>query len=217
MLKKNWFIFAIILIYILFLCKDGIIGLFDNTKALENKVYEEKLKFYQEEYASMQSLLDVYYDLDVVYSRLITRDIYAFYEEITIGKGSSDGLSNQDLVVSEDGVIGLLNKVSTNSSTVMLLTNSSISLSVKINGAYGILSSTDNTIVVQNIKLNQDIAVGDAVYTSGLTSIPGDMLVGYVSDIKTDSLGLEYLIEVTAAANIDYIQYVAIFKTGEDA
>lgn len=217
MLKKNWFIFAIILIYILFLCKDGIIGLFDNTKALENKVYEEKLKFYQEEYASMQSLLDVYYDLDVVYSRLITRDIYAFYEEITIGKGSSDGLSNQDLVVSEDGVIGLLNKVSANSSTVMLLTNSSISLSVKINGAYGILSSTDNTIVVQNIKLDQDIAVGDAVYTSGLTSIPGDMLVGYVSDIKTDSLGLEYLIEVKAAANIDYIQYVAIFKTGEDA
>ena len=44
MLRKNAFIIAIIFLYILFLCKDYLFGMVDNTKDLTEMVYDERLK-----------------------------------------------------------------------------------------------------------------------------------------------------------------------------
>ena len=83
-------------------------------------------------------------------------------------------------------------------------------MSVKINQSYGILTSVDNEIIVKNVKLDDEIKVGDFVTTSGLTSVPGEILVGKVSEIKTDTLGLEYILEVDAVAYLQDISYVAV-------
>ena len=68
----------------------------------------------------------------------------------------------------------------------------------------------DNEIIVKNVKLDDEIKVGDFVTTSGLTSVPGEILVGKVSEIKTDTLGLEYILEVDAVAYLQDISYVAV-------
>ena len=134
----------------------------------------------------------------------------AFYDEIVIGKGSSDGVKKQDLVINELGVIGIVKDVNKHSSIVELLTNSDLELSVKINNSYGILESSDKEIIVKNIKLDQEITVGDDVYTSGLTKIPGDIYIGKVKEIKKDNLELEYIIKVDAINYLEDITYVAV-------
>ena len=48
------------------------------------------------------------------------------------------------------------------------------------------------------------------VYTSGLTSIPGDILVGSVKEIRTDGLELEYILDVESATYLQDIRYVAV-------
>lgn len=213
MLKKNWFLIAILVLYLLFLCKDLILGFFDNTSDLTQMIYDEKLEYYKEEYESMQEILGISYDYNIIYSKVLLREIYAFYDEVTIGKGSSDGIKTQDLVVNERGVVGVVKSAGENSSVVSLLTNPDTSLSVKINDSYGILTSVDNTIIVKNIKLNQEINVGDAVYTSGLTGIPGDIFIGYVTSIQTDSLELEYILKVDSIAHLQDIKYVAVLSS----
>ena len=211
MIKKNAYIIILLVIYLLFLCKDHLLGFLDNTDNLTSYIYDEKLEYYKEEYEDMQKLLNIeVLDYQAIYSKVILRDIYAFYDEITIGKGSYDGVSKGDLVVNEKGVIGLVKSVNNHTSIVELLTNSNIELSVKINQSYGILTSVDNEIIVKNVKLDDEIKVGDFVTTSGLTSVPGEILVGKVSEIKTDTLGLEYILEVDAVAYLQDISYVAV-------
>lgn len=213
MLKKNWFLIALLILYILFLSKDFIFGYVDNTDKLINVVTDEKLNYYQEEYKKMQKLLNInYYDYNVIYSKVVLRDIYAFYKEIVIGKGSNDGIKKQDIVINDLGVIGVVNEVNKNSSVVMLLTNSDTQLSVKINDSYGMLTSVDNKIVVKNIKLDKEIKEGDLVYTSGLTNIPGNVLVGKVISVAKDNLELEYIINVESASNLQNINYVAVIN-----
>ena len=211
MIKKNAYIIILLILYLLFLCQDHLLGFLDNTDNLMSSMYDEKLAYYQNEYEEMQKLLNIeVLDYQAIYSKVILRDIYAFYDEITIGKGSYDGVSKGDLVVNEKGVIGLVKSVNNHTSIVELLTNSNIELSVKINQSYGILTSVDNEIIVKNVKLDDEIKVGDFVTTSGLTSVPGEILVGKVSEIKTDTLGLEYILEVDAVAYLQDISYVAV-------
>lgn len=211
MIKKNAYIIILLILYLLFLCQDHLLGFLDNTDNLMSSIYDEKLTYYQNEYEEMQKLLNIeVLDYQAIYSKVILRDIYAFYDEITIGKGSYDGVSKGDLVVNEKGVIGLVKSVNKHTSIVELLTNSNIELSVKINQSYGILTSVDNEIIVKNVKLDDEIKVGDFVTTSGLTSVPGEILVGKVSEIKTDTLGLEYILEVDAVAYLQDISYVAV-------
>ena len=211
MIKKNAYIIILLILYLLFLCQDHLLGFLDNTDNLMSSIYDEKLAYYQNEYEEMQKLLNIeVLDYQAIYSKVILRDIYAFYDEITIGKGSYDGVSKGDLVVNEKGVIGLVKSVNNHTSIVELLTNSNIELSVKINQSYGILTSVDKEIIVKNVKLDDEIKVGDFVTTSGLTSVPGEILVGKVSEIKTDTLGLEYILEVDAVAYLQDISYVAV-------
>ena len=217
MLKKNWFIIAILILYLLFLVKDPVFGFLDNTHDLTNALYDEKLNYYKNEYENMKKMLTITYpDYSVIYSKVILRDIYAFNKEFTIGKGSRDGVQEQDVVVNEKGVVGIVKMANPNSSVVLLLTNPDIQLSVKINDSYGILTSVDEKIIVKNIKLNREIKEGDEVYTSGLTSIPGDILIGTVKNIDTDSLELEYILNVESVSYLEDISYVAVIHSWKE-
>lgn len=211
MIRKNAFIIGILILYLLFLSKDHLLGFFDNRDHLTNFIYDEKLEYYKEEYESMKELINIDVDdYSVIYSKILFRDIYAFYNELTIGAGSLDGVKHQDLVVNELGVVGVISEVNKHTSTVELITDPEMQLSVRIGESYGILTSIDNQIVVKNVKLSGEVNVGDSVFTSGLTSIPGNMLVGTVKKIKTDDLELEYILEVEATIQLNDISYVAI-------
>lgn len=216
MIKKNWFIIAILLIFILFLSKDHLLGFISNTKDLQEFIYDTKLEYYKEEYTEMQSLLNIpESDYEVTYGKIILRDIYEFYDEITINVGTNRGIKVQDLVINELGVIGVVKETHKNYSIVELLTNQDLELSVRVASSYGILSSKDEQIIIKNIKLNETIKVGDKVVTSGLTSIPKDMEIGTIKEIKKDNLELEYILEVESLARLEDINYVAVL-TGEN-
>ncbi len=215
MIKKNWFIIAILLIFILFLSKDHLLGFISNTKDLQEFIYDTKLEYYKEEYTEMQSLLNIpESDYEVTYGKIILRDIYEFYDEITINVGTSSGIKVQDLVINELGVIGVIKEAHKNSSVVELLTNKDMELSVRVGSSYGILSSKDEKIIIKNIKLNETIKEGDTVYTSGLTSIPKDIKIGTIKSISKDNLELEYILEVESLSRLEDINYVAILSGG---
>lgn len=213
MIRKNWFIIAILLIFILFLSKDHLLGFITNTKDLQKFVYDAKLEYYKQEYEDMQSLLNISSnDYQVTYGKIILRDIYEFYDEITINIGTNNGIKAQDLVINELGVVGVIKEAHKNTSIVELLTNKEMELSVKVGSSYGILSSQDEKIIVKNIKLNGNINIGDKVVTSGLTNIPKDIEIGTIKNIRKDDLELEYILEVESMSQLDNVNYVAVLS-----
>lgn len=213
MLKKKFFYIALIIIYLLYLTKDTLFGVISNLTILKETSTSEKESYYEQEYNNLSKLLEIKnYDYNIIYTKVLTRNIYDFFNKITIFKGAKDNLEVGDVVINELGLIGLISKVDENTSEVVILTNSNTNLSVKINDSFGILTAKDNTLLVKNIKLNKEIEVGASVYTSGLTQIPEGILIGTVKSVNKDNLELEYLIEITPSVDFYNLNYMGVIK-----
>ena len=149
MIRKNWFYISLIIIYLIFLTKDSFIGLINNKDdiakskcTLENnsiiKDYEKLLNF--------MNLTENKQEL--IYSKVITREIYEFYDKITITKNENDNIKKGDIVISEYGLIGTISKVNKNSCEVSLITSNDTNISVKVGESYGILYSKNHKLKI---------------------------------------------------------------------
>jgi rod shape-determining protein MreC len=213
-LKKNYFYIAILIIYILFLSKDTLLGLISNNFNLEDNVCSEKENYYKNEYEVLSNLVNLNINEEhITYSKVILRDIYEFYDKITISSGSNSNINVGDAVIFDEGLLGVIKNVYDNYSEVALITNESTNISVKIGNSYGILYAKSGKLYVKNIKLDGNINVGDEVLTSGLTKIPEGIKIGSVSKVEKDNLELEYLLEVEGVSNYQTIKYVGVISS----
>ncbi len=161
---------------------------------------------------------------DKVYmnATVVTRNIGYWYDEITIDKGSKNGIEKGMAVVNPKGLIGQITKVSNYSSTVKLLSNENmsdkISVKIKVNDGYvyGLISQYDsktNTYTVEGISENVDINKNADVVTTGMGTIfPSGLMVGKVEKVTTDNFDLSKVVEVKTAVNFDDLDYVTVLK-----
>ncbi len=209
--KKNFFYISLIIIYILYLTKDNLFALTSNLESLNNFTSDIKESYYEKEYQKLSNILKINPSaFNIEYSKVMLQNIYDFYNKLTINKGTNSNIEKGQAVINEKGLIGIINKVSNNSSEVNLITNPNTSISVKVNNSYGILTTKDNKLIVKNIKTNNEIKEGEQVFTSGLTDIPEGILVGTVKSVTKSSLELEYILEITSAIDIYNLSYVGV-------
>jgi rod shape-determining protein MreC len=209
--KKNFFYISLIIIYILYLTKDNLFALTSNLESLNNFTSDIKESYYETEYQKLSNILKINpSSFNIEYSKVMLQNIYDFYNKTTINKGTNSNIEKGQAVINEKGLIGIINKVSNNSSEVNLITNPNTSISVKVNNSYGILTTKDNKLIVKNIKTNNEIKEGEQVFTSGLTDIPEGILVGTVKSVTKSSLELEYILEITSAIDIYNLSYVGV-------
>lgn len=161
---------------------------------------------------------------DKVYlnATVVSRNIGYWYDEVIIDKGSKNGIEKGMAVVTPDGLIGQITKVSNYSSTVKLLSNENMSdkISVKIkvgdDYVYGLISMYDsktNTYTVEGISENVDIEKGADVVTTGMGTIfPSGLMVGTAQKVTTDNFDLSKVVEVKASVNFDDLDYVTVLK-----
>ncbi len=212
-MKNKLFILGLIIIYLVFLAKDSFFKFYNNWSSLNEELINIKDSFYKNEYVKLNEMLKLEaFNYEIVYSKMIFRDIYNFYDEITITKGSNDDIKVGNIVLNESGVIGVIKSVKNNYSEVFLLTNPEVNISVKVNDTYGILEGRDKRIVVKNIK-DAKVNIGDVVTTSGLTDIPEGLVIGKVKNIEKDNLDLEFILEIEPSVNINYLNYVGVVKS----
>ena len=139
-------------------------------------------------------------------SKVILHDPCIFFEEITILKGSEEGIKEEDVVVNERGLIGIISKVASHSSQVILLTNAKTQISVKVQNNYEILQTKEGNLFITDITSKEEILKDAIVYTSSFTSIPGDIPIGKVSSVSTSSLNQEILVEpFVDFGNLNYV------------
>lgn len=213
MIRKNWFYFALVLIYLLFLASDSFIGLLDNKESISNNYCTIENNNIAKEYEELLNLVNINKENSkLIYSKIIKREIFEFYDKITITKGSNDNIKKGDIVINEYGIIGVINKVYNHSSEVSLITNNDISISVKVGESFGMLYSKDHKLIIKNMKIDGTIKEGDEVITSGLTSIPEGIKIGKVKNIKKDELELEYILDIEGISlqNIKFVGVVSI-------
>lgn len=179
----------------------------------------------EKEIQELKDVLDLNRTLteyDTINSTILSRNKSYWFNTITIDKGSTSGIKKGMAVITKNGLIGKITKVSHNSSEVKLITSDDtkfkISISIKTNDVdnYAILNGYDRKeglIKATGIDKTTPINVGDNVLTSGLGSMfPGGIFIGNVEKIEKDKYDLSKTVYIKTKQNFNEIHYVTVLK-----
>lgn len=175
-----------------------------------------------EELKKINNISSTLSEFETIKAVVIERNKMYWFNTIVINKGSNEGIEKDMIVVSGDGLIGRVNKVSKNTSEVKLLTTSDINhkISVVIKkdnvNIYGIMSLYDNETnylkVTTTNKTNLDLT-NSFVYTSGMGGIfPSGILIGEVCEMSLDKYEVSKIINVKPSASFNDLKFVSVLK-----
>ncbi len=208
--KENY-LFLILFIILIF--KDS----FYNLLALKEVDYTPvECHNLKEDYNKLLEFneIDLIYESESFNTYIIYKDIYNYLSEITIRGGKDKNLNNNP-VIYDNTLVGVIKKVDNKTSTVKLLPNKDTKISVKIGDALGILEYQNGELIVRNISNYDNINLGDNIYTSGLGNINENIFVGEVSGISLDSKNIEKIVKVKYNLQIKDIDYVTVLKNNK--
>ena len=177
----------------------------------------------------LEKLLDVqnaFSDTKMISCSVIKRSSETWNQTVTVSAGSKQGVKENMLVRTSEGMVGLVSKVQTNTSIVALLTGENLinDVAVKMSLAdgstiEGVIQSYDvNRNEYRMSLFNNDASVtsGQAVATSGKGgNYPSGVLVGTVTEIERNDDSLISTVYVKPISNIQSFTYVVIMGNGD--
>jgi len=137
---------------------------------------------------------------------------------ITINVGSNSGIMRGMGVIAQNGIVGVVDKVSKNFSLVLPVINTRFVSSVEFrNKAFFGLMKWDGgnyqTVQINDIASHANIQLGDTVQTRGSSSIfPSEIPIGIVSSVEQEE-GENYLsVEALLFEDFGTLQHVQVVR-----
>ena len=195
----------------------------DQSKSyLIQKNKNESLEKEIEELKKQLELNSTLTEYTIENATITSRNKSYWFNTINIDKGSKNGIKKDQAVITSNGLIGKVSKVSFYSSEVKLLTsddlNFKVSISIKVDGEdnFAILNGYDNKkneFILRGVDKNANIKVGDDVFTSGLGGVfPSGIYIGKVERIINDKYDLSKTAYIKSNQDFNNIHYVTILK-----
>lgn len=158
--------------------------------SLENsllKAENAKLKKLEEENTSLREQIGTpIKDLKIkMTASVIGTGGFGTKNVLLIDKGSNDNVSQNDLVVVKDILIGKIINVSPKVSSVQLLSDPDSSIPVvTASGAEGILEGRfGSEVVLTNVLQSEDLVEKEVIFTSGKDNLPRNLVVGEIGKV----------------------------------
>lgn len=194
-------------------------GLREENKKLveENKMLRKKLfNNVQPTYSKIDST-DI--DYEVIRGRVINNSFADQRNYITINKGEKDSVVQDMGVITDKGILGIVENTSNNFSTVQSILNqkSNINAKIKDSNHFGSLvwENTEDYTVVQLIDIPRlvPLTVGDTIVTGAMSSIfPENIPIGTIKNFDLDNSKSFYFIDVELFNDMTNIGHVYIIK-----
>lgn len=178
------------------------------------KAENETLKQYGE-------LAEKYKSYKTIPAYVINRDITNYSKTIVINVGKDDGVEENMTVIADEGLVGNVISVTSNTAKVQTIIDSASSTSA-------ITSSTRDTMVCKGtidgtstlkatyIAIDSNIIEGDSVESSGMGGIyPKGIYIGRVTKVTEGKNKIDKTVEVQTAVNFDKLETVLII-TNQD-
>ena len=186
----------------------------NHKKGEKFSIFEKKsnVMYLKDELDSIRIINDIKIDdnLDLIVSRVKYRNVYEYSDTLTIFKGFKNNVFKGDVVLNNDGLIGVISKSYEYYSVVTLLTNKDTNISVKINDAVGVLKCVDGKLVVSDINNYGVLEENDLVYTSGLGNLPANIYIGKVKSVSLNNTEIEKVILVDINDRLEKLDYVFV-------
>jgi len=154
---------------------------------------------------------------------VIARDPSGVLHTIILGAGAKDGVYLDDVVVSNQGVVGRVSEVGANYSKVLLVTDSGSAVSALTQNARAagiVRGQFGDTLVMDWILQTEDVKVGDVVITAGLaigddlhSLYPKGLVLGKVADVTKGDSGTFRRAIVVPAVDLRHLENVLVVRT----
>lgn len=183
-----------------------------NARILELEQRITELEQQNKQFTELTKQLDQEKQADII-APIVGRNVDNWWSQITIGKGSSDGIKPGYTVLGIGGVIGRVVSVTNNTSRVLLLSDPSSRVGVTVSRSrnLGYLKGNNSqTAVMHFFSKVTDIKVDDAIATSPIGNLyPHGITIGRVVSIDYDK-GAAPEAEIQLTAPLDLLEWVII-------
>lgn len=189
------------------------------------KLENNKLKFILrenkillEENKRLTSLLEMKQSLTekIQFAKVYFRKPENMYDQFYIDLGTKEGIKKNMIVSQGEKLIGRIVEVYENSSLVYMITKESIVVSAKSeNHMFGVVKGIgEDKLYFEPNVYDDSLKVGDKIYTSGISDIyPGDMYIGYISEIEKGDNSLFTSITIRPSINISNLKEVLVIQS----
>jgi rod shape-determining protein MreC len=165
-------------------------------------------------------------DFDPVAAEVIGRPAGAFTQAIVVAAGSDSGIRINDPAVTADGLVGLVTRVTPDTARVQLLTDeeaavSAIDLRTSAPGIVRHARGTRETLVLDRVRKQDRIKVGDEIVTagwraSGLSSLyPKGIPIGKVTSVGQADTDLFQQVQVDPFVDFGSLDAVLVLVPTE--
>ena len=137
---------------------------------------------------------------------------------ITVNVGNKDGIDSDNGVISSNGVVGIIDKTTTNYSRLISILNTNFLLNAKFKNSnyFGVLSWNGvniNRVQLKDIPKQAKVKIGDTIVTGGNSLIfPKGILIGYVDSYKLDNSENYLELEVNLSTDMTNIENLYIIN-----
>ena len=162
-------------------------------------------------------------EFSYVYADVVSFSTAGYVSRFQINKGTADGISERDTVVSANGLVGYISAVGYNYADVITLIDPMCSVGARIvSTGESVMTegsveySANKQIKLVYIPKNSNIKRGDIIQTSGLNgTYPSGINIGTVSSIKAQTNGLSLYAVITPTVDFSDITSVYVMTGPE--
>jgi rod shape-determining protein MreC len=210
--------------------KEGVIAFFDHyifivntskknvelnqeVERLQNEIFV--LKEVQKENLRLKRLMEFG---NIVESKKVLAQVVSWdsseFKVIRINKGKADGLKPYSPVITMNGLVGYVYRLSENYSDVLTILdqNNRVDVVVARTRSHGIVEGNfDFTCRMKYVARTDDVKIGDEVLTAGLGEIyPKGLRVGVIREIDKKNYGIVQDIEIEPAVDFFRLEEVVV-------
>lgn len=211
----------------------GILKVFNNVsqyfslKDANKKLAEENARLMnQSKNFFMKTDSNVFYHNDTLYqqqyefvsAKIIRNSTNKRSNYLTLNKGSKHGIAKDMGVITSTGIVGIVNEVSENFSSVISILHKDFKVSAKLknNEQLGTIlwdGSSYRYGKLIDIPTHVKPKIGDTVVTSGYsTSFPEGILIGTVKEIKEEKGDNFYTMIISFSTDYNNISYAYVVR-----
>lgn len=147
---------------------------------------------------------------------IVGRSADHWWQQVTLGRGSNDGIKVGYIVMAPGGLVGRIVSVTPNSSRVLLISDATSRVGAVVSRSRSmgfIRGQGSNRAVLQFFDKVPDVRRGDTVSTSPVSKLfPSGLPLGRVESVNLDkSPAPEAVIELTAP--VGYLEWVLVYPS----
>lgn len=186
-----------------------------NKQLLEDNQYLlEKLINKQSKVLLLDSI-----PFEVIPAQVIRNSIQLNHNHITLNAGKKSGIHKEMGIISAKGVIGIVNRINEETSSVISLLNKSLRINAKLKNSnhFGSLYWNGNDpkeMILSDVPLAAHVEVGDTIVTGGMSAVfPKHIDLGVINEIIVPTNDNYYQIHISLfqdMTNLDYVYGVVI-------